>query len=654
MCGLTGFLASSPFSPQQAGPVLEGMTNAILHRGPDSGGHWLDGEAGIALGHRRLAIVDLTPTGVQPMASDSGRYQIVFNGEIYNHLDLRAELDQHGHGGRWRGTSDTETLLAGIEAWGLVPTLSRCVGMFAVALWDRTQAVLHLVRDRFGEKPLYYGWQGTGDTRCFLFGSELKALRAHPSFDAPIDRNALALMLRYNYVPAPHSIYAGICKVPPASVLTLSAAAPEPVIVPYWSAVAAASAGIGARKTALSGAEATDALEQMLSRTIRQQMIADVPLGAFLSGGIDSSTVVALMQAQSSRPVRTFSIGFDDAGYNEAVHAKAVAAHLGTDHTELYVTPQQALDVVPMLPTLYDEPFADSSQIPTYLVSRMARQAVTVALTGDAGDEVFAGYNRYIMTTRLWGSLRRLPVPLRRAAARALTTVPPHLLNQLGRVLPGIGAGVRLGDKIHKGAGVLSSGSVDDLYTGLVSLWQDPASVVLGATEPECWPDPDTVKADGMERLDAVERMMVRDAVTYLPDDILVKTDRAAMAVSLEGRVPFLDHRLYEFAWQLPASMKLNNGVGKWLVRQVLYRHVPQTLIDRPKMGFAVPLDQWLRGPLRDWAETLLAEERLRRDGLFDVAPIRSCWAEHLRGERNWSYRLWGVLMVQSWVDAQA
>ena len=587
------------------------------------------------------------------MASGRGRFVIAFNGEIYNHLLLRAELERSGLAPAWRGHADTETLLAGFDAWGIQATLERCIGMFAFAVWDKHTSTLTLGRDRLGEKPLYYGWQGQGPGAVFLFGSELKALKAHPAFAAGIDRNALCLLMRHNYIPAPYSIYQGIAKLEPGCLLTVSLAQPEPTMVRYWSTAAVAVAGCAAPFAGSPG-QAVDALEGLLKSAVQQQMMADVPLGAFLSGGIDSSTIVALMQAQSARPVKTFTIGFNEAGYNEAVHAKAVATHLGTDHTELYVTSKQALDVIPRLPSLYCEPFSDSSQIPTFLVSQLARLQVTVSLSGDAGDELFCGYSRYMMADKLWKKLSAFPPASRRWMATALTALPPArwnaLLGPLQGMLPTHLRHANLGDKLHKGAGVLASGSVEELYLGLVTHWDDPASVVVGGTEP---PTLLTGNLPQLTGLDEIQRMMALDALTYLPDDILVKVDRAAMGVSLEGRVPFLDHRVVEFAWSLPQSMKLRDGVGKWVLRQVLYRHVPQALIERPKMGFGVPIGDWLRGPLKDWAESLLDESRLRQEGFFHPAPIRQKWAEHLSGRRNWQHHLWDVLMFQAWLEQQ-
>jgi asparagine synthase (glutamine-hydrolysing) len=656
MCGFAGF-ACTPSRVGDPYPVLERMGNSIRHRGPDDSGIWYDEPSVVGFVHRRLSVVDLSTAGHQPMACPTGRYVIAFNGEIYNHLDLRAELEKVGAGGPasvpWRGHSDTETLLAGFAAWGIKATVERCIGMFAFAVWDRKARVLTLGRDRLGEKPLYYGWQGLGDGACFLFGSEVKALKAHPSFAAEINRDALLLLMRHNYIPAPHSIYRDIFKLPAGSLLTVSLDRREPIIEAYWSLVDMAVSGNG---SPLDGSpeEIVDELEGLLRSAVRQQMVADVPLGAFLSGGIDSSTVVALMQAQSDRPVKTFTIGFNEEGYDEAVHAKAVARHLGTDHTELYVTPQQALDVIPKLPTLYCEPFADSSQIPTFLVSQLARQKVTVSLSGDAGDELFSGYNRYVLARKLWGKMSRLPRGARSLTASGIRAMSPATWNKLlGPMQPLAPRTLRqtnIGDKLHKGAGVLAARRVDDLYLGLVTHWE-PEGLVIGGQEPATCLRGNPLPLPG---LDDVQRMMAMDAITYLPDDILVKVDRAAMGVSLEGRVPFLDHRVVEFAWRVPQSMKLRDGVGKWILRQVLYRHVPKELIERPKMGFGVPIDAWLRGPLRDWAEALLDEGRLRREGYFKPAPIRAKWAEHLSGQRNWQYHLWDVLMFQAWLEEQS
>ncbi|TWA89364.1 asparagine synthase (glutamine-hydrolysing) [Azospirillum brasilense] len=641
MCGICGFLAgpgsgSGPESGLEA--AARRMADTIAHRGPDGDGVWADGEAGIAFGHRRLAIVELSPLGRQPMESADGRWVIAYNGEIYNFQDLRAELEAAGH--RFRGHSDTEVLLEGCAAWGVKCTVRRLVGIFAFALWDRRERTLHLVRDHLGVKPLYWARMGG----ALLFGSQPKALRAHPAFAAEIDRDALSAYLRFSYVPAPHSIYQGVHKLEPGSILTVRPGR-EPERTVYWDAGAAARAGI-ADRLSLSDADATDALEALLKDAVGRQMMADVPLGAFLSGGIDSSTVVALMQAQSARPVRTFTIGFGEDGYDEAVHARAVAAHLGTEHTELRVEARHALEVIPKLADWYDEPFADSSQIPTLLVSEMTRRSVTVALSGDGGDELFAGYNRYLTAPALWRRMATLPSGLRRGAAGLIRAVRPAGWDALAGMIPEGRRPRQTGDKLHKLAGVLDAAGPDAIYRRLVSQWQDPDALVRDGREPH-GPAWDDGLAAGIP--DFVERMQHLDSVTYLPDDILAKVDRASMGVSLEARVPLLDHRVVEFAWRVPQSQKLRDGKGKWLLRQVLYRHVPPALVERPKAGFAIPLDGWLRGPLRDWAEDLLDEGRLRREGFFDPAPIRACWAEHLAGTRNNQHRLWNVLMFQDW-----
>lgn len=654
MCGISGFFGGNPGHGEAARKViLQRMADALAHRGPDDSGVWCDAERRIGMGHRRLSILDLSPAGHQPMHAASGRHVIVFNGEIYNHDDLRDELAAAGRAPHWRGHSDTETLLAGFDAWGIRGTVERAIGMFAFAVWDRQAQVLTLARDRAGEKPLYYGWQGAWRDAAFLFGSELKALQAHPAFENRISRGALSLQMRHNYIPAPYSIYEGVAKLPAGCLLTVSLAQPEPRVEQYWSGAHQAQAGVHA-PFAGTDLEAVDALEVLLKDAVRRQMMSDVPLGAFLSGGIDSSTVVALMQAQSSRRVKTFSIGFHEADHNEAEHAKAVAAHLGTEHTELYVTAAEAMAVIPELPALYDEPFSDSSQIPTFLVSRMAREHVTVALSGDGGDELFCGYNRYQFSARLWRTMSTAPLMLRKLAANALTSVPTHSWNRaasaIGQGLPASMRFANLGDKIHKGAAVLASRSNDELYRGLLSHWDDPASLVINGSEP---PTLLTGNAPELNGLGPVQRMMAMDLLTYLPDDILVKVDRAAMGTSLETRVPLLDHRVIEFAWSLPQSLKLRHGQTKWALRQVLYRYVPQALIERPKMGFGVPIGEWLRTSLRDWAEALLDESRLRREGFFRPEPIRNKWAEHQSGKREWAYHLWDVLMFQAWLESQ-
>jgi asparagine synthase (glutamine-hydrolysing) len=646
MCGLAGLLdLSGRTGSEDLETTLQEMTRTLRHRGPDDSGSWTDASSGIGLGLQRLAVIDLSPAGHQPMVSATGRYVLAFNGEIYNFKMLRRELEARGHA--FRGHSDTEVILAAIEEWGLFAALGRFNGMFAIALWDAETRRLHLARDRVGEKPLYYGWTG----RLFLFGSELKAMRAHPAFRSEIDRNALAAYLRHKYVPTPTSIYEGTHKLPPGTVLTVDRAGATTVPTPYWSASEVAERGMD-HPFEGSVEEATDALQSLLLDAVGLRMEADVPLGAFLSGGVDSSTVVALMQAQSAQPIRTFTIGFRDETYDEAPRASAVAAHLGTDHTELYVTPEQALQVIPRLPDLYDEPFADSSQIPTFLVSEMARRDVTVSLSGDGGDEVFGGYNRHFWAPVVWSRVGWMPAAVRRAGARALTSMSPRGWD---RMLGGAGVPARFrqpnaGEKVHKLAAVLGADGPDAMYRSLVSHWREPAGIVIGADEPFAAASGGNGAQKGGSEF--ARRMMFLDLVTYLPDDILTKLDRATMSVSLEGRVPYLDHRVVEFAWRIPSSMHLGDRRGKLLLRRVLNRFVPDELIDRPKWGFGMPIGSWLRGPLRDWAEELLDGRRLRQEGFFDPRPIRTKWDQHLAGRRNWQYDLWDVLMFQSWLEA--
>lgn len=635
MCGIAGFLdPSCKWNRFELQALATGMADAIRHRGPDDSGVWADEESGVSLGFRRLAILDLSPTGRQPMLSADERYVLVFNGEIYNHEELRDELRGHGHS--FRGRSDTEVILAGVGQWGLLPAVERMNGMFAFALWDRHQRRLFLGRDRMGIKPLYYGWSGG----VFLFGSELKAMRKYPAFTAGVNPDALALLLRYGYIPAPHSIYQGIYKLLPGTVIeiTLEGSAGQPQA--FWSARQAAVQGVLQPFTG-SEPKAVEQLDALLRDSVRLRMIADVPLGAFLSGGIDSSTIVAQMQAQSSRPVKTFTIGFAEADFNEADHARAVARHLQTEHTELVVTPKETLEVIPLLPDLYDEPFADSSQIPTFLVSRLARQHVTVSLSGDGGDELFAGYNRYPGCSRLWRSVGWVPRSLRLLAKGGLDTLAAAGLQRAA--LP-----VAF-QKALRDRRVLSAATSQALYHRFISLWEHPTAPLSRGVEPltnltdqNCWPP----------ELDFERWMMYMDLITYLPDDILVKMDRASMAVSLEARAPLLDdHRLIEFAWRIPLDMKIRDGRGKWLLRQVLYRYVPPELVDRPKQGFMVPLADWLRGPLRPWVESQFDQKRLEQEGFFNAALLRSQWRQHLEGKRSLPMELWAVLMFQSWLE---
>lgn len=640
MCGIAG-LWSVDGGEHAIDVACRAMTDAMVHRGPDDDGLWSDRRRGIALGHRRLSIVDLSPEGHQPMVSSSGRYVIAFNGEVFNFEALRASLVASGDAPIFRGHSDTEVMLAAIDRWGLPAAVERFVGMFAFALWDRRDGSLHLVRDRLGIKPLYYGFT----RNSLVFGSELKSLVAAPSFDRTIDRASVVEFLRYGYVPGPRSIYEAARKLEPGTIATFTTPGRgTPAVVRYWSAAEAARKGL-AEPFRGNAEEATDELERLLREFVGLRMVADVPLGAFLSGGIDSSTVVAMMQAQSARPVRTFSIGNQLEAYDEGHAAAAVAAHLGTDHTAIVVTPEEARAVIPRLPFMYDEPFADSSQIPTLLVSQLARRHVTVALSGDGGDELFGGYNRHVWAARMWGLARHVPTMGRRAAADLLRAVPPaawaRLLQSPGGLLPA----VRLpSQKVDKVARVLGAKSFEEGYRRLCSQWMEPERVARGASP--------RALDDALPLPDPIHSMMLQDLTAYLPDDILVKVDRASMAVSLEARVPLLDHRLVEFAWTLPTSMKIRGTTGKWILRRVLERYVPRHLFERPKMGFGVPIGEWLRGPLREWAEGLLEPRRIDGEGYLDSRPIATRWREHLAGRGGGEHALWAVLMFEAWLDA--
>jgi asparagine synthase (glutamine-hydrolysing) len=649
MCGIAGFLSPSRELVGEAmQPTVLAMANALQHRGPDDSGTWVDPIAGVALGHRRLSILDLSPLGHQPMLSVSGRHVIVYNGEIYNFRSLRTELESSGHA--FRSQSDTEVMLAAITQWGVRDALRRFNGMFAFALWDRQEHTLHLARDRFGEKPLYYGWFD----RTLLFGSELKGLRAHPQFEGEVDRDALGLYMRYGYVPTPHCIYRHVRKLPPGTVLKVtgegsdSSASPEA----YWSVSEAALAAMDS-PFAGSAVEAAIELECLLDDAVRLRLESDVPLGAFLSGGIDSSTIVALMQRQGSRPVKTFTVGFDEAPYNEADDAKRVAEHLGTEHTELYVSSSDAMAVIPRLPTLYDEPFADSSQIPTFLISSLARSNVTVSLSGDGGDELLGGYNRYLLASTRLRSVFRLPALARKMIGGTLQAVPPltwdRLLGMLGGVTSAVGRR-HVGDKLHRLGGVLTNSGAGDVYSSFMSVWDRPNAVVLGMTD---LAESRTVLPLRAHALDEMQRMMLLDALGYLPDDILVKVDRASMGVGLETRMPFLDHRVAEFCWGLPRSLKVRDGQQKWLLHQVLSKYVPQHLVERPKTGFAVPIATWLRGPLKTWAADLLNAGRLRREEFLNADVVNLLWGRHLSGKANWPDRLWCALMFETWLDEQ-
>jgi asparagine synthase (glutamine-hydrolysing) len=649
MCGIAGFVQFRPGRAPELEARARHMADRLVHRGPDDSGTWADPAAGVAFGFRRLSILDLSPSGHQPMCSGSGRFVMVFNGEVYNFNELRQQLEPLGH--RFRGHSDTEVMLEAIEEWGLEAALSRFVGMFAFAVWDRRHRALHLVRDRLGIKPLYYGFS----RGVLLFASELKALRAHPDFVPEIDRRALALLMRHGYIPGSSSIYRGVCKLPPGSILSFDIeGGGNPALArprAYWSLREIAERG--EREPFLgSDEDARIELDRLLRASVRMRMVADVPVGAFLSGGIDSSTVVALMQAESSRPVKTFTLGFEDRVYNEAPYAAQVAAHLHTEHTELYVTPEETRSVIPKLPTLYDEPFADASQIPTYLVSALARKQVTVSLSGDGGDEIFGGYTHYARAPWLWRWMRALPVSARRALGAALSRLSIPAYNRLlgghrrlasERIRPGTP-----GEQIHKFAQAFAAADPWELHRHFASQWRHPSELVLDGEEPP------TIFTEASHRpslSDPVARMLVTDALAYLPDDILTKVDRASMGVSLEARVPILDHRVVEFSARLPMHLKIRDGPGKWLLRQVLHRYIPPTMIERPKMGFASPIGAWLRGPLREWAESLLAEDRLAREGYLRPEPVRKVWREHLAGDRNAQDMLWNVLMFQAWLE---
>lgn len=649
MCGLVGLISLGESMDLRS--TIQTMVATLYHRGPDDEGTWIDESAGVALGHRRLAILDLSPAGHQPMVSACGRYVLVFNGEIYNHLDLRQLLTSTGAAPAWRGHSDTETLLAAFAYWGIEATLKRTVGMFALALWDRSEQTLTLARDRLGEKPLYYGWVNN----AFVFASELKALRACPNFQNSINRQALTLYLRYNYVPSPYSIYEHIWKLPAGTYLQLPTNAlvkgiqGEPQA--YWSLQTAVEQGL-AEPFQGTEQEAAGELERLLRQSLQGQLLADVPLGAFLSGGVDSSTVVALMQSQSAQPVKTFTIGFYEDQYNEAQYAKAVATHLGTDHTEYYLTGQDARDVIPKLPTLYDEPFADSSQIPTFLVSMIARQHVTVALSGDGGDELFGGYTRHFLAPSIWQKIQLLPAPIRTMLATALRVLPPRqwdqLLGGINRFLPKHLRYTTIGDKISKLAKLCELRSQDSVYLSFLSHFNPPSEIVIDGKEPTSLP---TEPPSWLSGLPFESYMMILDVLTYLPDDILAKVDRAAMGVSLETRIPLLDHRIVEFACAVPLSMKIKQQTGKHILRHILYQHVPKELIERPKMGFDVPIAQWLRHELREWVEDLLNPTRLKQEGFLYPESIWQYWQEHRQGHRNWAFPLWDILMFQAWLE---
>jgi len=639
MCGITGFLqlhgVSSFADPAR---VIKSMSDTLVHRGPDSSGDWTDPAAGVALGHRRLAIVDLTPAGHQPMISADGRWVVTYNGEIYNFRELRQELENTGC--RFRGHSDTEVMLEMVARRGVDATIVRLVGMFAIAFWDRQERHLYLVRDRLGVKPLYW----TVQAGCLLFASELKALRVHPSWSATLDVEAADAMLRFSYIPGPATIYRDVFKLPPGSVLR-ACLGREHSITPYWTLLSAVQRGLAGR---FSGSieDATDRLDHLLRDVVSRRMVADVPLGAFLSGGIDSSVVVAQMQASSTVPVRTFSIGFHESGYDEAVHAKAVARHLGTDHTEFYLDAAAAKAVIPKLPAMFDEPFGDSSQIPTFLVAEMTRRHVTVALSGDGGDELFGGYPRYQAVDTIWRKLRGMPGWSRRGLGALLRAIPAGQWDRILQAFPWKSRPARSGEKVHRVARILDARTADEFYQMVMTQREAQSGLVPAAKG--------TIglglsKALAAVLPDFVERMQYFDTMTYLAEDIMAKVDRTTMAVSLEAREPLLDHRLVEFAWTLPKQYKFANGQGKWLLRQVLFRYVPLELVERPKMGFSIPIDEWLRGVLREWAEDLLDEQRLQADGLLASSIVRRLWSEHQARVRNHSTIFWNLLMLQAW-----
>lgn len=638
MCGIFGTLTITGEIIKDSSPSIV----AITHRGPDDKGLWIDTDSGICLAQTRLSIVDLSPTGHQPMVSASGRYVIVFNGEIYNHHDLRKEIDKL-QVINWRGSSDTETLLAGFDNWGIEKTVTNSIGMFAFGVWDKQEKKLILGRDRIGEKPLYYGWQS--DT--FIFGSDLASFRAHPDFRNEINRDALSIFMRQSYIPAPYSIFKGVKKLTPGTLLEVSEASKYNAPKRYWSLADAIAEG---KRNPFQGSpsQAVIQLEALLKDAVGKQMIADVPLGAFLSGGIDSSLIVSIMQSQSSKPVRTFTIGFDDIKYNEADHAKLVADHLKTDHTALYISPKQALDTVPKLASIYSEPFADSSQIPTFLVSQLARQHVTVALTGDAGDELFCGYRTYPLADKLGEKVLSLPFWLRSAIGGILADSSNSTNDSsfsFTDALSHYSFSKNLSSKLAKGGVLINARSKDDFYKRLISKWDNPTQLVLGSSELSTI---FTTNCD-LPEIEFIEKMMAMDLLSYLPDNNLCKVDRASMAVSLETRVPLLDHRIVELACTLPLAYKLKDGTSKWPLREILHKYVPRQLIERPKMGFSVPLASWLRGPLKEWAEDLLNETRLSNEGFLNAKLVRQKWDEHLSGRKDWHYHLWNVLIFQSW-----
>ena len=648
MCGINGFYSKSLSNFDD---VIVKMNSTISHRGPDTNGAWSDKNSGIVLGHQRLSIIDVSSSGNQPMQSSSGRYILTYNGEIYNYLKIRKELEMNNANIKWIGNSDTEILLESIDFWGIEPTLQKIQGMYAFGIWDQKMRRLILARDRIGEKPLYYGWQGEGNNKVFLFGSELKALKVHPEFNGQINRDAIALQLRHNCIPAPYTIYKDIYKLLPGNYLELKHTDLKKELLnypkKYWSLTSSLMYG-NKNQLKFSEDEIQKDLEENLKISVKKQMISDVPIGAFLSGGVDSSTIVALMQSQSNQPVKTFTVGFNENEYNEAKFAKKIAKHLGTNHTELYVSPKTAMEVIPKISTIYDEPFSDSSQIPTFLVSQLTKQHVKVAISGDGGDELFCGYNRYKMSEKFSSLFRFMPFNLRKTIASTIQSISPHNLNKISKFIPILDQQTNFGDKIHKGADVLNTKNFSNIYYTLCSHWKDPTKIVLNSKEPGTLL---TKFKPNLNYLDTQEQMMALDFLTYLPDDILVKLDRAAMASSLETRVPFLDHNLIEYVFKIPHSLKFRNGHGKWILKKILNQYVPKNLTERPKMGFEIPLGSWLRGPLRDWAENLLNEKRLNQENFFNTKLVRDKWLEHLNGKKNWHHHLWDILMFQAWLE---
>ena len=648
MCGINGFYSKSSSTFNN---VIDKMNSAVLHRGPDKNGTWLDKNSGIVLGHQRLSILDLSSKGNQPMKSISGRFVITYNGEIYNHLKIREELKKNNTNIKWRGSSDTETLLESIDFWGIEKTLSKIEGMFAFGLWDKKIRSLILARDRIGEKPIYYGWQGKDYNKVFLFGSELKSLKIHPEFNGEINRDAITLQLRHNCIPAPYTIYKDIYKLLPGHYLELNQNDLTKKLLnspkQYWS-LTNIIMNSNKNKLKFNEAKIEEDLEKNLKISIENQMISDVPIGAFLSGGIDSSTVVALMQSKSIKPVKTFTVGFNENDFSEAKYAKKIAKHLGTNHTELYVSSKEAMEVIPKISTIYDEPFSDSSQIPTYLVSQLTKQHVKVAISGDGGDELFCGYNRYLMTEKLSTLFRFMPRILREILAYLIQSISPQNLNRVSKLLPNLNQIVNFGDKMHKGANILNAKKFSDIYYNLCSHWQNPTNVVINSEEPATLL---TKFKPDLSYLNTQQQMMVLDLLTYLPDDILVKVDRAAMASSLETRIPFLDHNFIEYVFKIPHTLKFKNGQGKWILKKILNKYVPSNLTERPKMGFEIPLGTWLRGPLRDWAEDLLNEKKLVQQNYFNPKLVRDKWSEHLSEKKNWQHHLWDILMFQAWLE---